>query len=71
MWSEQITDRLEVTGGTSWRAAQVAAIETRDRKEAIDLPLAREQWWERATSTSVKRTHPRLRSFRGVKGHLQ
>ena len=40
----QITDRLEETGGTSWRAAQVAAIETRDRKEAIDLPLVREQW---------------------------
>lgn len=44
----QITDRLDETGGTSWRAAQVAAIETRERKEAIDLPLVREQWWERA-----------------------
>ena len=28
----QITDRLEETGGTSWRAAQVAAIETRDAR---------------------------------------
>ena len=44
----QITDRLDETGGTSWRAAQVAAIGTRDRKEAIDLPLVREHWWERA-----------------------
>ena len=46
----QITDRLEETGGVSWRAAQVAAIETRDRKEVIDLPLLRKQWWERARS---------------------
>ena len=49
----QITDRLEETGGTSWRAAQVAAIDTRDRKETIDLPVVREKWRERARALGL------------------
>lgn len=44
----QIEQRLEESGADSWRAAQVAALETRDAKEPIELVAVTEQWWARA-----------------------
>ncbi len=40
----QVLDHLERTDGTGFYAAKVAAIETRDRKEPIDLPRLRLEW---------------------------
>lgn len=51
----EIVRRLEVTGGTSWRAAQVAAIETRDRKQPADLAELRATWRARAAELGLDR----------------
>lgn len=45
-----VLERLAATGEEGWHAAQRAAHETRDRKEAIDLPRLREIWRSRASA---------------------
>lgn len=44
----QIEERLETSEGRGWRSAQVAAIQTRDVKEPLDLEAARANWWARS-----------------------
>ncbi|MGH3134598.1 MAG: MobF family relaxase, partial [Gaiellaceae bacterium] len=44
----QVLERTADWGATSWRAAQAAARETRERKEHIDLALLRDDWRARA-----------------------
>src|SRR4051812_39478673 len=44
----QVLDYLERRGSSGFYAAKVAAIETRDRKEPIDLPRLRLEWEARA-----------------------
>ncbi|MDP9255658.1 MAG: relaxase domain-containing protein, partial [Actinomycetota bacterium] len=51
----EILLRLEETGGTSWRAAQIAAIETRDRKQPANLGELRDAWRSRATELGLGR----------------
>jgi conjugative relaxase-like TrwC/TraI family protein len=51
----EIIRRMEETGGTSWRAAQVAAIETRARKEPADLGKLRAGWRARAAELGLDR----------------
>ena len=51
----QVVDYLERHGATGFYAARVAALETRDRKEAIDLPRLREEWQARAEEYGLGR----------------
>jgi conjugative relaxase-like TrwC/TraI family protein len=44
----QILEHLAEVGGEGWRAAQVAAIATRDRKQRVDMDVARRDWAARA-----------------------
>src|SRR5262245_46979255 len=44
----QVLDYLEQRGSSGFYAAKVAALETRDRKEPIDLPRLRLEWAARA-----------------------
>jgi hypothetical protein len=44
----QVLARLAETGGGGWRAAQVAAVDTRDAKEHVELERLRETWAARA-----------------------
>jgi conjugative relaxase-like TrwC/TraI family protein len=44
----QVLDYLERRGSSGFYAAKVAAIETRDRKEPVDLPRMRLEWEARA-----------------------
>src|SRR5215211_2769586 len=44
----QVLDYLERRGSSGFYAAKVAAIETRDRKEPVDLPRLRLEWEARA-----------------------
>jgi conjugative relaxase-like TrwC/TraI family protein len=44
----QVLDYLERRGSSGFYAAKVAALETRDRKEPIDLPQMRLEWLARA-----------------------
>jgi conjugative relaxase-like TrwC/TraI family protein len=44
----QVLDYLERRGSSGFYAAKVAAIETRDRKEPVDLPRLRREWGARA-----------------------
>src|SRR6266545_332886 len=60
----QVLDHLERTDGTGFYAAKVAALETRDRKEPIDLPRLRLEWQARAAEhglgrRELKRLHGR------------
>ncbi len=50
-----VLERLAATGEEGWHAAQRAAHETRDRKEAIDLPRLREIWRSRASAHGLTR----------------
>ena len=45
---QRVVEYLNRTGGTSWRAAQVAALETREAKEPVDLEMLRDSWEARA-----------------------
>ncbi|MGH3005673.1 MAG: MobF family relaxase [Gaiellaceae bacterium] len=51
----QVLDYLERRGGSGFYAAKVAAIETRDRKEPIDLPRMRLEWLARAAEHGLAR----------------
>jgi conjugative relaxase-like TrwC/TraI family protein len=51
----QVLDYLERRGSSGFYAAKVAAIETRDRKEAIDLPRLRVEWLGRAAEHGLSR----------------
>jgi conjugative relaxase-like TrwC/TraI family protein len=44
----QVVERLIDRGGGGFHAAQLAAIETRERKAQVDLPELREEWRARA-----------------------
>src|SRR3954447_4852277 len=59
----QVLDHLERRGSSGFYAAKVAAIETRDRKEAVDLPRLRLEWQARAASHGLGRR--RLRALLG------
>jgi conjugative relaxase-like TrwC/TraI family protein len=51
----QVLDYLEQRGTSGFYAARVAAIKTRDRKEAVDLPRLREEWRARAAEHGLGR----------------
>jgi conjugative relaxase-like TrwC/TraI family protein len=51
----QVLDYLERRGTSGFYAAKVAAIETRDRKETIDLPRLRQEWRARAAEHGLGR----------------
>jgi ATP-dependent exoDNAse (exonuclease V) alpha subunit len=51
----QVLDYLERRGTSGFYAAKVAAIETRDRKEPVDLPRLREEWQARAAEHGLGR----------------
>ncbi|MGH2796478.1 MAG: MobF family relaxase, partial [Thermoleophilaceae bacterium] len=51
----QVLDYLERRGSSGFYAAKVAAIETRDRKEPVDLPRMRLEWEARAAELGLGR----------------
>src|SRR5215210_6523297 len=51
----QVLDHLERRSSSGFYAAKVAAIETRDRKEPIDLPRMRLEWEARAAEHGLGR----------------
>jgi conjugative relaxase-like TrwC/TraI family protein len=51
----QVLDYLERRGTSGFYAAKVAAIETRDRKEPVDLPRMRQEWEARAAEHGLGR----------------
>lgn len=51
----QVLDHLEREGTSGFYAAKVAAVATRDRKEPIDLPRMRDEWWARAAEHGLGR----------------
>jgi conjugative relaxase-like TrwC/TraI family protein len=51
----QVLDHLEREGTSGFYAAKVAAVVTRDRKEPLDLPRLREEWWARAAEHGLGR----------------
>jgi conjugative relaxase-like TrwC/TraI family protein len=51
----QVLDHLERTERSGFYAAKVAALETRDRKEPIDLPRLRLEWQARAAEHGLGR----------------
>lgn len=59
----QIVSYLGARGTSGYRAAQVAAIETRDRKVEIDMARARAEWRSRAAEHGL--TERRLRGLIG------
>src|SRR6266508_2789407 len=52
---EQVLDYLERQGSSGFYAAKVAALQTRDRKQPIDLPRMRVEWEARAAEHSLGR----------------
>src|SRR5580765_3331239 len=51
----QVLDYLEQRGSSGFYAARVAAIDTRDRKEPVDLPRLRLEWEARAAEHGLGR----------------
>jgi conjugative relaxase-like TrwC/TraI family protein len=51
----QVLDYLERQGTSGFYAAKVAAVETRDRKEPVDLPRLRQEWRARAAEHGLGR----------------
>jgi conjugative relaxase-like TrwC/TraI family protein len=51
----QVLDYLEQRGSSGFYAAKVAAVETRDRKEPVDLPRLRLEWAARAAERGLGR----------------
>jgi conjugative relaxase-like TrwC/TraI family protein len=51
----QVLDHLQREGTSGFYAAKVAAVATRDRKEPVDLPRLREEWWARAAEHGLGR----------------
>src|SRR5829696_8300757 len=52
---EQLLDHLEREGGSGFYAAKLAALETRERKEPVDLPRLRDDWQARASEHGLGR----------------
>ena len=67
----QVLEYLERHGSTGFYAAKVAAVETRDRKEPIDLPRLREEWQARAEEHGRDDTTARPGWPDGEADHLQ
>jgi conjugative relaxase-like TrwC/TraI family protein len=59
----QILEHHAEVGETGWRAAQVAAIATRDRKQWVDMEMARRNWAARAAEHGLGQ-----RDLRGLLG---
>ena len=51
----QVLDYLERRGSSGFYAAKVAALQTRDRKESLDLPRLRREWEARAAEHGLCR----------------
>jgi conjugative relaxase-like TrwC/TraI family protein len=66
----QVVDYLERRGSSSFYAAKVAAIETRDRKEPVDLPRLREEWQARAAEHGLGRRQLKRLLGRSVEHEL-
>src|SRR5262245_59996572 len=62
----QVLDHLERAGSSGFYAAKVAAVETRDRKEPMDLPRLRLEWAARAAEHGLGRRELRGLHGRGV-----
>jgi conjugative relaxase-like TrwC/TraI family protein len=60
----QVLDYLERHGSSGFYATKVAALETRDRKEPIDLPRLRREWQARAAKHGLGRRQPGRRPRR-------
>jgi conjugative relaxase-like TrwC/TraI family protein len=66
----QVLDYLERRGTSGFYAAKVAAIETRDRKEPVDLPRLREEWQVRAAEHGLGRRQLKRLLDRSVEHEL-
>jgi conjugative relaxase-like TrwC/TraI family protein len=66
----QVLDYLERRGTSGFYAAKVAAIETRDRKEPLDLPRLREEWQARAAEHGLGRRQLKRLLGRAVEHEL-
>ncbi|MCZ7590546.1 MAG: relaxase domain-containing protein [Gaiella sp.] len=66
----QVLDYLERHGSTGFYAAKVAAVETRDRKEPVDLPRLREEWRARAAEHDLGRRELKRLLGRAVEHHV-
>ena len=66
----QVVDYLERRGTTGFYAAKVAALETRDRKDPIDLPRLEEEWRARAVEHGLDRRRLSAVLGRGVPADL-
>ncbi len=62
----QIEDELQRKDGAGFHAAQVAALETRDRKEPVDLVRLRDEWRARASEHGLGRRELRALLGRAV-----
>jgi conjugative relaxase-like TrwC/TraI family protein len=51
----QVVEHMDERGTSGYWAAQVAALDTRDRKEHVDLPRLREEWRARAAEHGLGR----------------
>jgi conjugative relaxase-like TrwC/TraI family protein len=66
----QVLDYLERRGSSGFYAAKVAAIETRDRKEPLDLPRLRAEWRARAAEHGLGRRQLKRLLGRSVEHEL-
>src|SRR5215211_8696998 len=66
----QVLDYLERRGSSGFYAAKVAAIETRDRKEPVDLPRLRLEWEARAAEHGLGRRQLKRLLGRAVEHEL-
>jgi conjugative relaxase-like TrwC/TraI family protein len=66
----QVVDYLERRGSSGFYAAKVAAIETRDRKEPIDLPRMQLEWQARAAEHGLGRRELKRLLRRAVEREL-
>ncbi len=66
----QVLDYLEQHGTSGFYAAKVAALETRDRKEPVDLPRLREEWRARAAEHDLGRRELKRLLGRSVEHEL-
>ncbi len=66
----QVRDHLEREGTSGFYAAKVAAIQTRDRKEPIDLPRLRDEWQARAAEHGLGRRQLKRLLGRAVEREL-
>ncbi len=67
----QVLDYLEQRGTSGFYAAKVAALETRDRKEPVDLPRLRDEWRARAAEHGLGRRELKRLLGRSVEHELE